>query len=234
MRLRPLRRRLSRNAPRLAVRRHTPWFVRTLLAAVVLGFAAALALWAFEQGKSLAGLDAHSRQVVQDLQNEVELLRAQVDSDQTKINTADSLLTAEKGAQGKLLERVRELEAENERLHDDLGFFKNLIPAASGAQIAIRSVQAQQNEQALTWQVLLVQSMKNPPHFQGKLEFSVSGLQAGRVWTQNFPAQVVKLNQSQRVSGHLLLPADVKAQTLTVKLTEQGVLRATQSAKVSP
>ena len=62
----------------------------------------------------------------------------------------------------------------------------------------------------------------------------MSGLQAGRVWTQNFPAQVVKLNQSQRVSGHLLLPADVKAQTLTVKLTEQGVLRATQSAKVSP
>ena len=234
MRLRPLRRRLSRNGPRLAVRTHTPWFVRTLFAAVVLGFAAALALWAFEQGKSIAGLAANSRQVVQELQNEIELLRGQVDSDQTKINTADSLLTAEKAAQSKLAERVGELEAENQRLQDDLGFFKNLIPAARGSQVAIRSVQAQQNKLALTWQVLLLQPMKTPPIFQGKLVFSVTGMKDGQAWTQNLPEQLVKLSQYQRVAGSFVLPPDVKVQSLTVKLLEQGIVRATQTIKVSP
>ncbi len=234
MRLRPLRRRLSRNGPRLAVRTHTPWFVRTLFAALVLGFSAALALWAFEQGKSIAGLAANSRQVVQELQNEIELLRGQVDSDQTKINTADSLLTAEKAAQSKLAERLAELEAENQRLQDDLGFFKNLIPAVSGSQVAIRSVQAQQDKLALTWQVLLLQPMKNPPNFQGKLVFSVTGVQGAQAWTQNLPEQLVKLSQYQRVAGSFVLPPDVKVQSLTVKLLEQGVVRATQTIKVSP
>ena len=234
MRLRPLRRRLSRNGPRLTVRTHTPWFVRTLFAALVLGFSAALALWAFEQGKSIAGLAANSRQVVQELQKEIQLLRAQVDRNQTKINTAGSLLTAEKAAQSKLAERVGELESENQRLQDDLGFFQNLIPAVSGSQVAIRSVQAQQNHLALTWQVLLLQPMKNPPNFQGNLEFTVAGLQAGKPWTQSLPGQLVKLSQYQRVAGSFVLPPDVKVQSLTVKLLEQGVIRATQSIKVAP
>jgi hypothetical protein len=46
MRWNLLRRRLSVSAPRMTVRSHLPWPLRWALAAVVLGFCGALALWA--------------------------------------------------------------------------------------------------------------------------------------------------------------------------------------------
>ena len=76
--------------------------------------------------------------------------------------------------------------------------------------------------------------MKNPPNFQGKLVFSVTGVKDGQAWTQNLPEQLVKLSQYQRVAGSFVLPPDVKVQSLTVKLLEQGIVRATQTIKVSP
>ena len=59
MRWKLLRRRLS--TPRVTVRRHLPWPIRWLSGALVLGFSAAIALWAFETGKDLAGLDRSAK-----------------------------------------------------------------------------------------------------------------------------------------------------------------------------
>jgi len=61
MRLKLLRRRLTISAPRMAVRSAMPWPLRWVLMAVVLGFCAAIALWAFELGKDLAGIDDGAR-----------------------------------------------------------------------------------------------------------------------------------------------------------------------------
>jgi len=47
MRWKLWRRRLSVSAPRMIVRSHLPWPLRWAVAAVVLGFSAAIALWAF-------------------------------------------------------------------------------------------------------------------------------------------------------------------------------------------
>ena len=75
MRLRLLRRRLTVSAPRMAIRIAAPWPLRWLLAAIVLGFSGALALWAFEFGKEIAGLDRNAKQELQRLRTEVEQLR---------------------------------------------------------------------------------------------------------------------------------------------------------------
>jgi hypothetical protein len=61
MRWKLLRRRLSVSAPRVIVRSHLPWPLRWAVAAVVLGFSGALALWAFETGKELAGVQADAK-----------------------------------------------------------------------------------------------------------------------------------------------------------------------------
>lgn len=50
MRFRLLRRRLTISAPRVAVRSALPWPLRWIMLAVVFGFCAAIALWAFEFG----------------------------------------------------------------------------------------------------------------------------------------------------------------------------------------
>ena len=57
MRWKLLRRRLTISAPRMSVRSAMPWPLRAAGAAIVLGFCAAIGLWAFELGKDLAGVD---------------------------------------------------------------------------------------------------------------------------------------------------------------------------------
>ena len=71
MRWKLLRRRLSVSAPRAIVRSHLPWPLRWALAAVALGFSAALALWAFEFGREIAGLDRGAKEELARLRAEV-------------------------------------------------------------------------------------------------------------------------------------------------------------------
>ena len=75
MRFKLLRRRLTISAPRVAVRSALPWPLRWAVAAIVFGFCAAIALWAFEFGRSIAGLDSVSREEVHRLRAEVDRLR---------------------------------------------------------------------------------------------------------------------------------------------------------------
>ena len=62
MRFRLLRRRLTISAPRMAVRSALPWPFRWAVLAIVLGFCAAIGLWAFEFGKDIVGLEKGSRE----------------------------------------------------------------------------------------------------------------------------------------------------------------------------
>ena len=93
MRWKLLRRRLSISAPRMSVRRHLPWPLRWAVLALALGFSAALALWAFEAGKSIAGLDRRSAEELEQLRVEVVRLRGEREKASSIADTADSLLT---------------------------------------------------------------------------------------------------------------------------------------------
>ena len=141
MRLRLLRRRLTVSAPRMAVRSALPWTVRWLLGALVVGFSAAMALWAFEFGKDIAGLDRNAKQELERLRVEVGTLRDQLGKAQSIVNTSDSLLTAEKAAQQQLLQQIRQLETDNQSLRSDLGFFERLIPGTGSNALSIRGLQ---------------------------------------------------------------------------------------------
>ena len=101
MRFRLLRRRLTISAPRMAVRSAMPWPFRWLVMAIVLGFCAAVGLWAFEFGKNIAGLDSSAKQELSQLRSEVVRLREERDKAQSVVNTSGSLLTAERAEIGR-------------------------------------------------------------------------------------------------------------------------------------
>src|SRR5213083_2727736 len=96
MRWKLMRRRLSVSAPRMIVRSHLPWPLRWAVAALMLGFSAALAMWAFEFGKDIAGLDRHAKEELTKLRLEVEQLRGEREKAISIANTAESLLKTEK------------------------------------------------------------------------------------------------------------------------------------------
>ncbi|MDB5889391.1 MAG: conserved hypothetical transrane protein [Polaromonas sp.] len=235
VKLRLFRRRLTVSSPRMAVRSALPWPLRWAMGAVMLGFCAALALWTFELGKSIAGLDNSTKDELKLLRAELSELRAERDKAQTIANTAGSLVTAEKAAQEKMAFRIKQLEADNLALQNDLGFFEKLLPASGSDGVTIRSLQAEAlSETQLKWQLLVIQPVKNAPGFNGKLELTFSGTLDGKSWMVNLPggAQALQFQQYRRVEGVLDVPPQAVVQTVTAKVMEGAAVRSVQTYKL--
>ncbi|MEK9803863.1 MAG: DUF6776 family protein [Curvibacter sp.] len=237
-----LLRRLTVSAPRMAVRSALPWPLRWIGAAVVFGFCAAIALWAFEFGKEIAGIDDNrvqeltrlEREVV-DLRRELEVMKEERDKALALANTSTTLMTTEKAAQESLTALNRQLEVENQRLRDDLGFFEKLIPTVGTEGLAIRGLQAEvQDGRQVKWQVLVIQPLKNAPEFNGRLELSFTGLQAGRPWSSTLPEgpQAIKLRQYARAEGVFDLPPQTLLKGVSVRVMDGNVVKAVQSIKL--
>ncbi len=235
MRFRLLRRRLTISAPRMAVRSAMPWPLRWAGAAIVLGFCAAIALWAFEFGKDIAGLDTGAKEELLRLRIEMAKIREDRDKAQSVFNTSASLITAEKAAQERLATQVKALEAENRALRDDLGFFNKLIPTSGAEGVSIRGLQAEVlGGSQLKWQVLVIQPVKNAPEFRGKLEMSIAGTLNGKPWMMEIPggAQQLQFRQYRRIEGMVDLPAQAMVKNVSAKVVEGTATRAVQSIKL--
>ncbi len=236
MRWKLLRRRLSVSAPRMTVRSHLPWPVRWAVAALAFGFSAALALWAFEFGKGIAGLDRDDKLELFELREEVARLRAENERAASVANTAESLLKAERAAQEKLAQTVRQLEGEAQELKANLGFFERLMPTTSEG-LSVRGIKTDIDVPGrMRYQMLVMQSGKEPPEFSGKYEVTLSGTLAGKPWTSTGAEIVrgdVRLRQYARVEGVLNFPADLALRSMQVRVTDaRGSVRATQTTKL--
>jgi len=226
----------------MAVRSALPWPFRWAGAAVVLGFCAAIGLWAFEFGKEIAGIDDSRVQELTRLERDVADLKQQLagtkeerDQALAQANTSTTMLTAEKAAQERLTTVNKQLEADNQRLRDDLGFFEKLIPTVGTEALAIRGLQAEmQDDRQVKWQVLVIQPLKNAPEFTGRLEISFTGLQAGRPWSAALPEgpQTIKLRQYARAEGVFELPPQTLLKGVSVKVMDGNVVKAVQSIKL--
>ena len=95
-------RKLSVSAPTMSVRSHLPWPLRWAAFALMLGFSAAVALWAFEFGRDNAGLDRSDKEDLARLRPELTDLRGHRELARQVADTADSLLKTERVAQERL------------------------------------------------------------------------------------------------------------------------------------
>lgn len=242
MRLRLLFRRLTVSAPRMAVRSALPWPFRWAVLALVFGFCVAIGLWAFQFGKEIAGLDYGTKEQLQQTRSELARVREQVatlqdasDKVLSITNTADTLLISEKVTQDRLAAQHKQLVNDNQSLRDDLAFFEKLIPTAGVGGIAIRGLQAEVGPgREIKWQVLVFQSLKNPPEFSGRLELSFAGVLNGKPWSAVLPggAQPFRLKQYGRMEGVFELPPQAVIKGVTAKVLDGSVVKAVQSIKL--
>jgi hypothetical protein len=234
MRFRLLRRRLTISAPRMAVRSAMPWPLRWAVAAIVLGFCAAIGLWAFEFGKDIAGLERFDREELPRLRQEVRQLRNELEQARSVANTSHSVLTASQATQDQLGQQIKALEAENRDLRNDLGFFEKLIPAGTADGVSIRSLQVERvGGHQLRWLVLLIQSQKNPAPFSGRVTLTLNGQLQGKPWTLT-PADAAKdvqFTQYRRLEGITDIPPQAVIQAATATLSQGDVVRAIQTVK---
>lgn len=235
MRWKLLRRRLSVSAPRVIVRSHLPWPLRWAAAALVLGFSAAIAMWAFELGKELAGLDRGAKEELARLRNEVERLRDESEQAKLLSNTAESLVRAERAAQERLAQQVRQLEAERQSLQQDLGFFERLLPG-SGDGLQLRGLMGEVVAPGqLRYQVLVMQNGRTPPEFNGRYDLLLTGELDGRPWKLALPggAKPLSLRRYARLEGQFEYPPAVVVRSVQARVVDaQGEVRATQTVSL--
>lgn len=235
MRFRLLRRRLTISAPSMTVRGALPWPLRWVALALMLGFSAAIGLWAFEFGKSIAGLDRDAKEELLKLRTEVAQLRQENDKNLSIVNTSGLTLVTEKAEKDKLNAQLKQLEADNRALRDDLGFFEKLTNAGNAESLAIRSLQAElvAGDQ-LKWQALVIQPVKNAPEFKGKLELTFSGLLNGKPWTMSLPGGAVPLQVTQykRAEGLVDLPPQVIVKAVSAKVLDGNTSKAILAIKL--
>ncbi len=234
MRWKLLRRRLSVSAPRMIVRSHLPWPLRWAVWALALGFSAALALWAFEFGKDIAGLDRRSNEEWAALQAELKDLRLKHDEARQISNTADSLLKTERAAQERLGQQLRALESDKQTLQSELGFFQKLLPTGSEG-LQVRGLQAELPMPGqLQYRMLVVQQAKDA-EFTGTYELLISGQLDNKSWSMPLPGgpRAIAVKQVARVEGSVDHPAGAVIKGVQVRIMDgRGAVRATHTTRL--
>ena len=219
----------------MIVRSHLPWPFRWAALAVVLGFSAALALWAFEFGKDIAGLDRDDKEELVRLRTEVSQLRVGHSQARQVADTADSLLKTERAAVEHMAQQLRQLEADKQTLQADLGFFQRLLPTA-GEGLQLRGLQAEAKAPGqLRYQMLVVQNGKGNTEFKGRYDLTLTGQLEGKPWSQALAGgpQALQIRQVTRVEGMIDHPAGAVIKSVQVRVMDaQGATKATQTVRL--
>lgn len=229
-------RRWSVSPARMTIKNHLPWPLRAIFIAIVVGLGGAIAMWAYDAGRSFTGFNpGATKEQMAALREQLQQVSTERDQFQTTVNAAESRLNIERSFQAQLTEQIKNLETENAKLKDDLSFFEGLLPA--GAQgVAIRSFRVEMvDPKQLRYRLLLMQGGKANVDFTGNYQLVLTLFQNGKNAMMTLPKPEaaasfrLSFKHYQRVEGVLDIPDGATVKSVQVKVLEKGALRAQQS-----
>ena len=244
VRLKRLRRRFGISAPRLAIRTHVAWYWRLLSVIVILSVSLAFAAWIYDAGRRIAGFQ--SDESVREIQS-LRVHLAEVDSELVELRSLagsrESSLQMERATLKQLALQVKELEAENTALKEDLAFFEGLIPVSeagdeAGVRIDRLRVELDKNSGDMRYRMLVVHNAgKLAKEFKGTLQFLVKVRQGGKDamlvlpsgTEQNSPKFRFEVRRFHRLEGALSVPDGGVVRSVEVRLLQGSIVRANQS-----
>lgn len=201
-------------------------------------------------GAESAALELRSDRVAQ------VLVRSEFDtqllSAQSRLEASQSEVAMERAARAELEKNLSATQIELGRLKDRMAFYEQLLPPGPQGSIALRAVDLELKEHALSYRVLLMRSGKSGERFTGMLQFVAKGLEAGKEVTYTLKplqarpadtaaslteamltdsqsdraAEILRLEfeQFQRSQGLLALPDGFDPKSVTVEVLEGGIV----------
>jgi hypothetical protein len=229
-------------ARRLTVRPHVAWYWRVLGLVAVSSVSLAAGLWIYDAGRRYAGYDAPR------LASEVAALReraTRLEEESTRLRSAaatgEASLKIDRTTLEKLGQQIKQLEAENSRLREDLAFFENLsAKARSEDRVSVYrfKVQADVMPGEFRYWLLVTQGGDRDREFVGRLQFVVSYRQNGKDGVLTLPDDRadggtfrVAFKRFYRAEGSFRVDPQAQVTGVQVRVFEQGAAqpRATQS-----
>ncbi len=254
--LRRMRRRFGISAPRVAVRTHVPWYLRTAGIAAMIVLSVVMAGWAYDAGRRIAGYDhSESSQVTDELRLANVSLEEEVARLRSLLTVSESSLQIEQATQHSLSEKNSTLAEENARLKEELVVLGRL------AKLDGKSVATKAEPSKIDGEISLDRLVVRPDPATGSYRFSflmaLQGSRRGREARLNLQITVspregtagdkielprktdknvaqyeIVLRNFRRIDGKFELPNSISVGAVEFRIFEAGVLRASKSVNL--
>ncbi|MBL8523606.1 MAG: hypothetical protein JNN20_07955 [Betaproteobacteria bacterium] len=227
---RKIRSRIGIRSERVAIRTHTPWYIKFGGYGLMMGVAAAVAWYLVDNSYRITGFNRdEAKAQIAKLTEDNERLKREYDLNKTLLNERESQLKVEKAAQAEFTKNLLQLQEENSSLKEDLGFLRNIMSSGSvpeGLSIANLKVEPDALPNEFRYRLLLTQGGQRKQDFKGKVQLIVRVQQDSQATTLSFPTDAelrasgggVEFRYYQKVDGRFKIPEGAQLKSVQVRV----------------
>lgn len=215
---RKIRSKIGIRSERVAIRTHTPWYVKFGSYGLMMGVAAAVVWYLVDNSYKITGFNREEAKAeIAKLSEDNERLKREFALTKTLLNERESQLNVEKASQAELTKNLTQLQEETVGLKEDLGFLRNIMSTGSvpeGLTIANLKVEPDALPNEYRYRLLLTQGGQRKQDFKGKVQ-AIVRVQAGAQQTAlSFPSDAevrapggeLEFRYYQKVDGRFRIP----------------------------
>lgn len=227
---RKVRSKIGIRSERVAIRSHTPWYVKFGGYGLMMGVAAAVAWYLVDNSYKITGFNREEATAqISKLTEDNARLTREFELTRTLLNERDSQLKVEKAAQAEIARNIAQLQDENASLKEDLGFLRNIMSSGSvpeGLGIANFKVEPDALPNEFRYRLLLTQGGQRKQDFKGKVQVIARVQQGSQQVALSFPEDSalkapggeVDFRYYQKVDGRFRIPEGAQLKSVQVRV----------------
>jgi hypothetical protein len=227
---RKIRSKIGIRSQKVAIRTHSPWYLKFGGYGLMMGIAAAVAWYLVDNSYRITGFNrAEATTQIAKLTAENENLKREFNLNKTLLNERDGQLKVEKAAQQELQKNLSQLQEENAGLKEDLGFLRNIMSSGSvpeGLSISNLKVEADALPNEFRYRMLLIQGGQRKQDFKGKVQIIARVQEGSQQTTLSFPpdaelktpAGALDFRYYQKIDGRFKIPEGSQLKSVQVRV----------------
>ncbi len=227
---RKIRSKIGIRSEKVAIRSHTPWYIKFGGYGLMMGVAGAVAWYLVDNSYRITGFNREEAKAqIARLTEDNERLKRDYDLTKTLLNEREGQLTVEKAAQAEFTKNLTQLQEENASLKEDLGFLRNIMSSGSvpeGMSIANLKVEPDALPNEFRYRLLVTQGGQRKQDFKGKIQLIVRVQEGSLQNTLSFPTDaelkasknVLEFRYYQKVDGRFKIPEGAQLKNVQVRL----------------
>ena len=227
---RKIRSKIGIRSEKVAIKRHSPWYVKFGGYGLMMGVAAAVAWYLVDNSYKITGFNREEATAqIAKLTGDSARLQREFDLNRTLLNEREGQLKIERSAQAELAKNLGQVQEENAGLKEDLAFLRNIMSSGNvpeGLSIANLKIEADALPNEFRYRMLLTQGGQRKQDFKGKVQI-VARIQTGTQQTAlSFPSDAevrgqggeIEFRYYQKVDGRFRIPQGAQLKSIQVRV----------------
>jgi hypothetical protein len=227
---RKIRSKIGIRSEKVAIRTHTPWYVKFGGYGLMMGVAGAVAWYLVDNSYKITGFNREEATAqIARLTADNERLKREYDLTKTLLNEREGQLKVEKASQEEFSKNLSQLQEENAGLKEDLGFLRNIMSTGSvpeGMAISNLKVEPDALPNEFRYRLLVTQGGQRKQDFKGKIQVIARVQTGAQQTTMSFPPDAelraaggeMEFRYYQKVDGRFRIPEGSQLKSVQVRL----------------